>query len=513
MCGIIGIHSDSMNHTLDVLVQGLSYLEKRGQDGTGAALINSEKGLIDARKYHKSIGSNFIKMLEGSALRVHPSMALGQTRYTTSSHKVTAQENLVNTQPIELPGEDIVRAVSVHNGNLPLSTLDFVKGSIVNKCDMMCTVDSRYLTEYFDQELNKAGDSRKAAEVIMNKVIGAYSFMFSDGKDIYAMRDPWGFRPLCLGTVEGAWGRANVAVSESGFFKEVSAHGFDAEFIRHMMPGEFLNLSGRLDDPQQLVSFGRLWRCFFEPKYFMDRFSIADGTEMGNVEYRFADGYDLCLQYKDVAKTIDRLIPVKNSGLTFAQGFYKCLVQLNPEAEYHDVLEKPKDPDSGKIIRNFIQRDQIRNPRFYIDSHVVKDKNVALVDDSIVRGDSITEIYKTVKDAGAKEVHFFVSCPPIFFSCEYGIDTPDNHELLAHSLLVEGIVDHDDMHLMRYDINKVNEPMTRKVRDKISSKYGDSVNPDDIYVHYQSPDNNLKNLPLPKDQYCLACLNGKKLVV
>ena len=74
-------------------------------------------------------------------------------------------------------------------------------------------------------------------------------------------------------------------------------------------------------------------------------------------------------------------------------------------------------------------------------------------------------------------------------------------------------MDHEDVHLLRYDINNVNKYMTQKVRDKISSKYGDSVNPDDIHVHYQSPESNLENLPLPKDQYCLACLNGKKLVI
>ncbi|MBU0536557.1 MAG: hypothetical protein KKE20_06335 [Nanoarchaeota archaeon] len=517
MCGIIGVQAADNRDTLEVLVHGLSFLRSRGQDDCGATLINSKRKILKTERYHKAIGRDFYDILLNASHSLKPRLAIGHTGYRTSSHSRNELRDSANIHPIEVRYNGMTGA-GVHNGTIIQPNLYQIQNAIKEPmCDELCSVDTRFLTELLMQEMLSQDTNEKAARRFMNLVDGSYSFMFSEGEEVHVLRDPRGRRPLCLGSVIGRYSKkpVNVAVSESGLFDDLVGKGYEARFLRHVFPGEYLTLSQDLDkEPNVLIDLHYL-KCFFEDKYFKDRYSLIEINEREGTpelesagEYRHRDGADLCEQYHDVARKLDLIVPIKNSGLTFAQGFTGRCKSFNSKVEYKDILEKVKDSITHQVNRNFIQPEGKRTHEFKIDCYAVRGRNIAFVDDSIVRGDTSAAIYNVAKKAGAKEVHFFIACPPVFYHCDHGIDTPTDLELFANSAIADGIITRDEVRAGAYDIGKINDYVTNKLREHVRELFPD-INPNDLYVHYQSPENNLKNLPMDKKMYCLECIHGK----
>jgi amidophosphoribosyltransferase len=248
----------------------------------------------------------------------------------------------------------------------------------------------------------------------MKKIKGAYSLIIISPKKLIGVRDPYGFKPLCLGKKDNAY----ILSSETCALDIIGA-----KFIRDIEPGEIVTISDGqvLSNKSNCIIEEKRRRCIFEYIYFAREDSYIDGVSVYNS--RIKSGEFLA---KDYPVEADLVIGVPNSGNTAAKGYAR--VANIPFAE---AFVK-----NSYIGRTFIKPDQDERNiavklKLNVLKEVVKDKRIVLIDDSIVRGTTSKEIITLLKDAGAKEVHIRISSPPFLWPCYFGIDVPGREELIA----------------------------------------------------------------------------------
>jgi amidophosphoribosyltransferase len=334
--------------------------------------------------------------------------AIGHVRYSTTGSSV-----LENAQPIVADCSRGQIAVG-HNGNLvnanQLRDELEAKGSIFKT-----TVDSEVILHLMAQPANNIGDSILVQA--LQKVNGAFSLVLMNEHEIYGVRDSLGFRPLCIGKVDGAW----LLSSESCAFDIIPG----AKFVRDVEPGEIVVIDENgLRSIKPFVSKDRLGFCIFEYVYFARPDSTLEGVNVSAV--RTAMGRELARQHPVEA---DLVIPVPDSGNYAALGF----------------SEESGIPYDHAFVRNHYVGRTFLNPsqlarefgvkvKLNIIKERVKGKRVVVVDDSIVRGTTARARVMNLRNAGAKEVHIRISCPPHRHPCHYGIDFPDPSTLIANQL-------------------------------------------------------------------------------
>ena len=402
-CGVFGVfgHPDAALLTY----YGLFALQHRGQESAG---IVSAKGSERAFLSHKGMGlvSQVFPMDELD--RLTGTRAIGHVRYSTtgSSNKKNAQPFVVDTARGQL-------AVA-HNGNLvnaaALRTELEARGSI-----FQTTVDSEIVLHLLAQPRGTGGGL-----AALRRLEGAFSIVLMGEHEIIGFRDPQGFRPLCIGKVDGAY----VLASESCAFDLIHA-----EFIRDVEPGEVViidtnGLRSEWPFPKQRSAF-----CIFEYVYFARPDSNMGGTNVSMA--RVAMGRELARLHPVEA---DLVVPVPDSGIFAALGF----------SEETGIPFYPAFVRNHYIGRTFIQPTQIIrdfNVRVKLNliRSAVEGKRVVVVDDSIVRGTTARSRVVNLRENGAKEVHMRISCPPHKHACYYGIDFPDPEKLLANQCTSEEI--------------------------------------------------------------------------
>ncbi len=396
-CGIFGILGHSKAAELTYL--GLYALQHRGQESAG--IVTSDNGSIH---YHRGMGrvsevfsnKEIIQKLSGDT-------AIGHTRYST-----TGASSLINIQPFIITNRDRYTAIA-HNGNLTNSVelrskLD-TKGSI-----FQTTSDTEII-------LHLSALSRKATRLericdALGTVKGAYSLLFLTENTIIAARDPHGFRPLVLGKYRKAW----VVASETCAFDLIGA-----KYIRDIEPGEVLEISSGGLSSHFPFKKTRHAACIFEYIYFARPDSRIFGENVDKIRRRLGRLLarehpvvaDIVIGIPDSANTAT-LGYAEESGLRFEIGLirnhYVGRTFIDPQQKIRDLDVKVKfNPVKG----------------------VLKGRRVVVVDDSIVRGTTSKKLVKLIRDAGAKEIHFRVSSPPIVSPCFFGIDMPTKDELIA----------------------------------------------------------------------------------
>ncbi|MEO6846934.1 MAG: amidophosphoribosyltransferase [Chthoniobacterales bacterium] len=395
-CGVFAVfgHKDAALLTY----YGLFALQHRGQESAGIVSATTPGSPF---AMHKGMGLVSQVFGPGDLDRLTGTRSIGHVRYST-----TGSSNLKNAQPFTVDTARGQIAIA-HNGNLinaaALREDLESKGSI-----FQTTVDSEIVLHLLAQPHVSGG----VFSCIRN-LQGAFSIVIMGEREIVAIRDPFGFRPLCLGKVDGAY----VVASETCAFDLINA-----EYIREIEPGEVLiiNESGiRSEWPfrQEKKAF-----CIFEYVYFARPDSNIDEVNVSKV--RIEMGRELARRYPVEA---DVVIPVPDSGIYAALGF-------------SEELNIPYDPAFVRnhyIGRTFIQPTQlIRDFNVRVKLNLIKDsvkgKRVVVVDDSIVRGTTARSRVINLREAGAKEVHVRISCPPHRFACHYGIDFPDPEKLIAN---------------------------------------------------------------------------------
>ncbi len=388
---------------------GLFALQHRGQESAG---IVTATGPNTPFVTHKGMGLVGQVFTPGDLERLKGTRAIGHVRYST-----TGSSTLTNAQPLSVDCAKGQLAIG-HNGNLVNAAVLREEleqsGSI-----FQTTVDSEIILHLLARP-NEAGGSSLSA---LRRIWGAFSLVMMSEREIIGVRDPFGFRPLVLGKVDGAY----VLSSETCAFDLVNA-----ELIREIEPGEVVIIDEngiRSEWPfeQQKKAF-----CIFEYVYFARPDSIIDDINVAKV--RTAMGRELARLHPAEA---DLVVPVPDSGNYAALGFAE---ELGIPYEHAFVR-------NHYIGRTFLQPTQlIRDFNVRVKLNLIKEavrgKRVVVVDDSIVRGTTARTRVVTLREAGAKEVHMRISCPPHRFACHYGIDFPDPANLLANQCTLDEIRDY-----------------------------------------------------------------------
>jgi len=439
-CGVFGIYGHP--NAAELTYYGLYALQHRGQESAGIVSCDGKQF-----RTHKGMGL-VPQIFTGDVLHnLVGSMAIGHTRYST-----TGSSHIRNAQPLTV---DCARGqiAIAHNGNLTnagiLREELEARGSI-----FQTTVDSEIILHLMAQP-TIGGHANNLVQTV-RRIEGAFSLVIMTEHELIGVRDPFGFRPLCLGKVGDAW----VLASETCALDLIHA-----KFIRDIEPGEIvvINKSG-LQSIQAFPEQQKRAFCIFEYVYFARPDSNISNRNVYQV--RVEMGRQLAREHKLEA---DLVIPVPDSGNCAALGY-----SLESEIAYEMAFVR-----NHYVGRSFLQPSQLIrdfNVRVKLNliTELVKNKRVIIVDDSIVRGTTCKARVNNLKEAGAREVSVLVSCPPHMNPCVYGIDFPDRSKLMAANYTLDEI-----------------------------RKY---LNAD--YLGYLSQDGMVKATGLKKEGFCMACYDG-----
>ncbi len=404
-CGVFGIfgHPEAAN----LVYLGLYALQHRGQEGAG--IVSSDGEML---RIEKGLGLVSDIFSEENIAKLKGSAAIGHNRYST-----TGTSQLVdNVQPL-LINYALGSLAVAHNGNL--TNYGAIKDELEAYGSIFHTsVDSELIVHLIAH--SKSGSLSTRAVDALQKVEGAYSLLILSEQEMIGIRDPNGFRPLCLGMLDGAY----VLSSETCALDLI-----EAQYIRDIEPGEMVIINKDGIKSYHPFPEARQSCCIFEFVYFARPDSYIFGENVNFI--RKMMGKRLAREHPVEA---DLVVPVPDSGVPAALGY----------AEESGICF-----DMGLIRNHYVGRTFIE-PKANIRHFGVKvklnpvrrlleGKRVILVDDSIVRGTTSRKLVKMVRKAGAKEVHMRISSPPTTHPCFYGIDTPTRQELIASSHTVEEI--------------------------------------------------------------------------
>jgi amidophosphoribosyltransferase len=410
-CGVVAIYGHPEASKLAYL--SLYALQHRGQESAGIAASNGEQ-----LQLHKAMGLVSDIFTADALARLPGSLAIGHTRYSTAGDSA-----LLNAQPIMVECNKGKIALA-HNGNL--TNAHEVHAQLEQQGSIFQTTsDTEVLVHLVARSREHTLVDAMADS--LRRVEGAFSLVMLTPDRIFAARDPRGFRPLVMGRISGeAAHRPDTIV----FASETCA--FDligATYEREVKPGELVivgpeGVHSRFYSAQQPQS-----SCIFEHVYFSRPDSIVFGKAVQQT--RDAMGRQLAIESPVDA---DIVVPVPDSGVTAALGFS---YQAGSPIQFglirnHYVGRTFIEPEQR--VRDFGVKLKLNPVR-----KVLEGKRVVLIDDSIVRGTTSRKIVRLVREAGAKEVHFRVSCPPTISPCYYGVDTPSKNQLIAANKTVEEI--------------------------------------------------------------------------
>jgi len=399
-CGVAGIIGDPL--AANLLYLGLYALQHRGQEACGIVTFNGSQQDVHI---HKSFGLVVDGVTKEVLAKLPGDLGIGHVRYSTQGGKL-----FQNIQPFYFNSMLGPLAVA-HNGNLTNSKelRDELEG---NGSIFQSTSDTEIFMHLIARSKSKELHERIAE--VMAKVRGAYSLVLICGGKLFAVRDPFGFRPLVLGKRGSAW----VAVSETCALDLI-----EAEFVREVAPGEIVELKND-EAPRSFFPVAKpkqTAHCSFEPIYFARPDSRIFGAEV--YEVRKQIGKFLA---QETAVDADVVIAIPDSGVPMALGYAEesGLPHQIGLVRNHYVGRTFIEP--AQEIRDFGVKLKL-NP---VNS-VLAGKRVVVVDDSIVRGTTSVKILRMLRKAGAKEIHFRIGAPPITHSCYFGVDTPQRSQLLA----------------------------------------------------------------------------------
>jgi amidophosphoribosyltransferase len=406
-CGVFGIweHEEAAN----LAYLGLYALQHRGQESAG--IVSVHEGRMYAERAMGMVADVFTP---GALRRLKGRRAIGHVRYSTAG-----ESRLANAQPLRLESYRGEMAIC-HNGNLVNAHL--LRHALERQGSIFTSSSD---TEVILHLMARSGARTWEDAIVdaLRQVSGAYSLLFLAADRMIVVRDPRGFRPLSI----GALGGATVFASETCAFDLIGAR-----HVRDVEPGEMVVVSERGVESHRPLPVEAHAQCVFEYVYFARPDSQMFGRSVGLVRRRL--GVELA---RESPVEADIVVPVPDSGVSAALGY----------AEQSGIPFQMALVRNHYVGRTFIEpRQSIRHFGVKIKLNpvrpLIEGRRVVLIDDSIVRGTTSRKIVTMVRDAGAREVHMRISCPPTIGPCYYGVDTPLRSELIASSHSVEEIRQH-----------------------------------------------------------------------
>lgn len=403
-CGVFGIYDMDGGDVAHSIYYGLSSLQHRGQESCGIA-VSDTNGPKRNLGMHKGLGLVNEVFKEENLEKLHGDIGIGHVRYATSG-----ATNLENAQPLVL---NYVKGTLglAHNGNL-VNAAELRHELEYTGAIFRSTIDSEVIAYCIARERIHSGSVEEAVLKTARRIRGAYGLVIMSPRKLIGVRDPFGLKPLCLGKRDNAW----VLASESCALSAIGA-----EFIRDIRPGEILTitkegLSSNMDLAQEKKA-----HCIFEYIYFARLDSTLDGINV--YEARIRAGEALADSYPVKA---DLVTGVPDSGLAAAKGY-------SERSGIPFALAFHKNSYMGRTFIKPTQKEREESVLLKLNvlEPVVRGKRIVLVDDSIVRGTTMANLIRMLKQAGALEVHVRISSPPFLYPCYFGTDVPSNKQLIA----------------------------------------------------------------------------------
>ena len=411
-CGVIGIFAPNED-VARMTFFGLYALQHRGQEAAGMAVADGQ-----AMSMYKGVGFVSHVFTPAAMADLNGHYAIGHTRYST-----TGSSLLRNAQPFMI--ETIHGPLALaHNGNLVNS------GELRNELmgqgvGFSSSSDTEVMTMMLAR--NESATWEERIRNAMKKWVGAYSLVILTRDCVYAVRDPWGFRPLCVGLLPGG---GHAVASETG-----ALHTLGCEAIRDVQPGEVISLSNSALKVMQAVKpVTPTAMCIFEHIYFARPDQTWDGINVHHARQMLGEELAGEVLNELGGGFADVVIPVPDSSIPAAVGFSRM-----SGIPYNDGFIKNR-----YVGRTFIEpTDSLRKRgvalKFNVINENVRDKRVVVIDDSIVRGNTTGPLIKLLRNAGAKEVHMAITCPPIVHPCFMGVDMGRHEDLIAYKRTVDEI--------------------------------------------------------------------------
>ncbi|MBO5450868.1 MAG: amidophosphoribosyltransferase [Lachnospiraceae bacterium] len=414
-CGVFGMYDFDGNDVATSIYYGLFALQHRGQESCGIAVSETmgPKGKVTTHKdmglIHEAFTPETLASLKGD-------IGVGHVRYSTAGSSTRE-----NAQPLVL---NYVKGTLglAHNGNL-INAPELRKELEYTGAIFQTTIDSEVIAYHIARERLNTGSVEEAVGRAMKKIKGAYSLIVMSPRKLIGARDPFGFKPLCIGKRDNCY----ILASETCALDTIGA-----EFVRDVEPGEIVTISpekGIESDKSMCLPKEEHARCIFEYIYFARPDSVIDGVSV--YHSRILAGKFLAM---DSPVEADIVTGVPESGNCAAMGYamqsgipYGTAFVKNTYVGRTFIKPKQKSRESSVQVK--------LNPI----REVVEGKRVIMIDDSIVRGTTSDRIVKMLRDAGAKEVHVRISSPPFLWPCYFGTDVPAREQLIAYNRTVEEI--------------------------------------------------------------------------
>ena len=411
-CGVFGIFNPHGEDAAPFVYYGLSSLQHRGQESCGIAVFDTG-GPRGNMCVHRGMGlvnevfhENIIHNLKGN-------LGIGHVRYST-----TGEPSLTNAQPLVMNYVKGTLALA-HNGNL-VNTRQLRRELEETGAVFQTSTDSEIIAYHIARNRLSSKTVEEAILKTATKIRGAYGLVIASPRKLIGVRDPLGLKPLCLGKRNDSY----LIASESCALSAVGA-----EFIRDIRPGEIVTISrdgitSNLDLCQSSHA-----HCIFEYIYFARLDSTLDGIPV--YDARLRAGAALAKTYPAEA---DLVVGVPDSGITAAQGFAA-------QSGIPFGIAFYKNSYVGRTFIKPTQKERESSVRLKLSvlKNAVKGKDIVLIDDSIVRGTTIANLIRMLKQAGAGKVHVRISSPPFLYPCYFGTDVPSNRQLIASSRSTEEI--------------------------------------------------------------------------
>lgn len=416
-CGVMGVYDLDGNDVASTVYYGLFALQHRGQESCGIA-VSDTNGPKKNIQVHKGMGLVNEVFDNESLEKLKGNIGVGHVRYSTAGSSTRE-----NAQPLVLNYYKGTLALA-HNGNL-VNALELREELEKTGAIFQTTIDSEVIAYHVAKERISAKTAEDAVLVAMNKLKGAYSLIVMSPRKLIGARDPFGFRPLCIGKRDNAY----LLASETCALDTVGA-----EFVRDVEPGEIVTITKDGIVSHRELCFkdpSRQARCIFEYIYFARPDTVIDGVGVNSS--RIKAGRFLA---EDSPVEADLVVGVPESGNPAAQGY-----AMASGIPYGTAFIK-----NSYVGRTFIKPKQsMRESSVQVKLNVLKEnvkgKRIIMIDDSIVRGTTCRRIVHMLKDAGASEVHVRISSPPFLHPCYFGTDIPSEDQLIATGKTVEEIRD------------------------------------------------------------------------
>ena len=429
-CGVFGIYDFDGRDVASTIYYGLFALQHRGQESCGIAVSDTAgpKGKVLSSKEMGLLNETFTPEILN---KLKGDIGVGHVRYSTAGSSTRE-----NAQPLVLNYVKGTLALA-HNGNL-VNAAELRHELEYTGAIFQTTIDSEVIAYHIARERLNSRTVEEAVGRAMHKIKGAYSLIVMSPRKLIGARDPYGFRPLCIGRRENTY----ILASETCALDTIGA-----KFVRDVEPGEIVTISpekGIESDRSMCLPAEEYARCVFEYIYFARPDSHIDGVSV--YESRIMAGKFLAM---DSPVEADLVVGVPESGNCAALGY-----SMQSGIPYGQAFVK-----NTYVGRTFIKpgqksRESSVQVKLNAIREAVRGRRIIMIDDSIVRGTTSDRIVRMLREAGAKEVHMRVSSPPFLWPCYFGTDVPAREQLIAYNRSVEeicGIIGADSLAYLRME--------------------------------------------------------------